>query len=204
VPLLDGHPDPWNFILVSHRDRLLSLLVERSFALGEFTLASGARSSYYIDARLTTMSAEGQFLVGSVGLEAVRKNFPRAQWIGGLTLGADPVAYAIAHRSWIDGGPIDAFTVRKAPKDHGTGQRVEGGVPRGAPVVIVEDTLTRGGSALDALQVLEGHGAEILGVLTLVDREAGGSSRIRSSGHEVVSLFTAADVLRAAGQEPGP
>ncbi|MEX1256773.1 MAG: orotate phosphoribosyltransferase [Gemmatimonadota bacterium] len=188
---------------MSHRDRLLSLLVERSLALGEFTLASGARSTYYIDARLTTMSAEGQFLVGAVGLEAVRAHFPRARWIGGLTLGADPLACAIAHRSWLEGPPLDAFTVRKSAKDHGTGQRIEGGVPRAAPVVIMEDTLTRGGSALEALQVLDDHGAEILGVLALVDREAGGSSRIRAGGHEVVSLFTANDILRAAGHEPG-
>jgi orotate phosphoribosyltransferase len=170
---------------MSHRDRLLSLLVERSLALGEFTLASGARSTYYIDARLTTMSADGQFLVGLVGLEAVQERFPRARWIGGLTLGADPVAYAIAHRSRIEDAPIDAFTVRKAAKSHGTGQRIEGGVPRSAPVVIVEDTMTRGGSALEALQVLEDHGTEVLGVLTLVDREAGGSDRIRAAGYEV-------------------
>jgi orotate phosphoribosyltransferase len=187
---------------VNHRDRLLSLLVERSFALGEFTLASGARSSYYIDARLTTMSAEGQFLFGTVGFEALQTHFPRARWVGGLTLGADPLAYAIAHRSWTEKAPVDAFTVRKTAKDHGTGQRIEGGVPRGAPVVILEDTLTRGGSALEALHVLVNHGAEVLGVLALVDREAGGSARIRAEGHEVVSLFTAGDILRAAGLAP--
>jgi orotate phosphoribosyltransferase len=112
------------------------------------------------------------------------------------------LSYAIAHRSWIEGAPLDAFTVRKTAKDHGTGQRIEGGVPQAAPVVIVEDTLTRGGSALEALQVLADHGAEVLGVFTLVDREAGGSERIRAAGHEVVTLFTADDLLRAAGGVP--
>ncbi|MEX0856064.1 MAG: orotate phosphoribosyltransferase [Gemmatimonadota bacterium] len=186
---------------MNHRDRLRSLLTERSLAMGDFTLASGARSTYYIDARLTTMSAEGQFLIGLTGWESLREHFPGAGWVGGLTLGADPISYAIAHRSWLEGDAIEAFTVRKSPKEHGTGRRIEGGVLPGARVVVIEDTLTRGGSALEAVGVLADHGAEVLGVLTLVDREAGGSDRVREAGYPVHSLFTASELLRSAGGE---
>src|SRR5688500_20392092 len=105
------------------RARLRALLVERSVRLGDFTLASGARSAYYVDARRTTMCAEGQFLVGKLGLELVRREVPDISHVGGLTMGADPVAYAIAHRSWLDGRPLDAFSVRKQAKGHGMGQQ---------------------------------------------------------------------------------
>jgi len=187
---------------MNHRQRLRSLLVERSLSIGDFTLASGARSSWYIDARLTTMSSEGQFLVGIVALQALREHFPTARWVGGLTLGADPVAYAIAHRSWIEGSPVESFTIRKQPKEHGTGRRIEGGLPPGTPTVVIEDTLTRGGSAMEAVRVLEEHGAEVLGVLTVVDREAGGRDRIASGGYPLISLFSAAELLATAGHTP--
>jgi orotate phosphoribosyltransferase len=189
---------------MDHRLRLRSLLVERSLSLGDFTLASGARSTYYIDARLTTMSSEGQFLLGLLGLEGVRRTFPQAAWVGGLTLGADPIAYAIAHRSWIEGRPLEAFTVRKQPKTHGSARRVEGGLPSGAPVVVVEDTLTSGGSSLEAVRALRDHGAEVLGVWTVVDREAGGRERFEEEGLPLVSLFTASELLDAAGAPAEP
>jgi len=187
---------------MNHRQRLRSLLVERSLSIGDFTLASGARSSWYIDARLTTMSSEGQFLVGIVALEALREHFPAARWVGGLTLGADPIAYAIAHRSWIEGAPIEGFTIRKQPKDHGTGRRIEGGLPSGTPVVVIEDTLTRGGSAMEAVGVLEEHGAQVLGVLTVVERGAGGRERIAEGGYPLISLFAASELLAAARHTP--
>ena len=159
---------------MDHRLRLRSLLVERSLAFGDFTLSSGARSSYYIDARLTTMSAEGQLLIGLVGFAAVREHWPEAGWVGGLTLGADPVAYAIAHRSSLEGARVDAFTVRKKPKEHGSGRRIEGGPPTGARVVVIEDTLTTGASALEAVTAVQQEGITVLGVLTIVDRQVGG------------------------------
>jgi orotate phosphoribosyltransferase len=182
--------------------RLRSLLAERSLAFGDFTLASGAKSTYYVDARLTTMSAEGQALIGSVGLDAIRVHWPEARWVGGLTLGADPIAYAIAHRSWIAGDPIAAFTVRKKAKDHGTTGLIEGGLRSGEPVVVVEDTLTSGSSALQAVAAVEGFGSRVLGVLTLVDREVGGREKIADAGHEAVALFTASELLKAAGRPP--
>lgn len=186
--------------MTEDRERLRALLIERSLTFGDFTLASGAKSDYYVDARLTTMSAEGQFLVGRVGLAAVRERWPDAAWVGGLTLGADPVSYAIAHRSWIDEEPVQAFTVRKQAKDHGTAGRIEGGLGKGEPVVVIEDTLTSGSSALQAVAAIEEFGAVILGVLTVVDREAGGREKIAEAGHDLVALYTASELV-AAGRK---
>ena len=124
------------------RERLRALLVERSVRLGDFTLSSGARSSYYVDARPTTMSAEGQFLIGKLGWELVRDRAALATHVGGPTMGADPVAFAIAHRSWLEGRRLDAFSVRKHAKGHGLNQLVEGGLPEGAQCVVVEDSMT--------------------------------------------------------------
>jgi orotate phosphoribosyltransferase len=191
------------------RERLRTLLVERSLFVGEFTLSSGIRSTYYVDARRTTMCAEGQFLIGRVCLETMRKQGFQATHVGGLTLGADPIAYAIAHASWESGGGgdahLDAFTVRKAPKTHGTAQRIEGGLPTGARCVVVEDSMTSGSSALDAVRAVEEHGAVVAGVLTLVDREEGGRERILAgTGLEVVSVFTARELLDAARAASGP
>jgi orotate phosphoribosyltransferase len=180
---------------MDHRARLRDLLVERSLALGDFTLSSGARSSYYVDARRTTMSAEGQSLVGILGYQRLRELVPTVRWVGGLTLGADPISNAIAHQSWQEGDPIDAFTVRKAAKDHGTGRRIEGGLPPGAPVLVVEDTLTSGASALEAVSALRFHGADVKGVLALVDREAGGVDALQEAGLRVSVIFTAAELL---------
>ena len=158
---------------MSEREELKALLVKRSVKLGDFTLASGAKSDYYIDARTTTMSAEGQRLVGLVGYEAVLSSKLRVTYVGGLTMGADPVSYAIAHRSALEGHPIDGFSVRKREKEHGTGQRIEGGLPEKARCLIVEDTITTGRSSMEAVAALRSHGAQILGVLCLVNRSDG-------------------------------
>jgi len=181
---------------VTDLDRLRRLLRERSLRVGDFVLASGARSTYYIDARLTTMSGVGQLLLGSVGLAALEE----ARWepaaLGGLTLGADPVAYAIAHAAAAAGRPLDAFTVRKEAKDHGTGRRIEGPFPRGGTVVVVEDVITTGGSALRAIEAIEEAGGHVLGVLAVVEREGDGRQRLRAAGHELVALTTAAELLQ--------
>ena len=149
------------------------------------------------------MSGEGQFLVGWVAFEALREREREVRWVGGLTLGADPIAYAIAHRSWMEGDPIRGFTIRKMSKAHGTGRRIEGGLPEGDPVVVVEDTLTSGASALEAVDVLEAHGSRVLTILTLVDRDAGGGEAIQSAGYPLITLFTAAELLEASGQPIG-
>lgn len=184
----------------SDRQRLLTLLTERSVRVGDFTLSSGTRSTYYVDARLTTMSAEGQALVGAVGYGAIREAGWDPTHVGGLTLGADPVSYAIAHHSWTVGAPIDAYTVRKEAKVHGTGKRIEGGLPAHARVVVIEDAITSGASALDAISAVREHGVEVLGVFCLVDREEGGRERIEDAGYAVLAAFSGPD-LRAGALE---
>lgn len=179
--------------------RLLGLLAERSFRIGDFTLASGRKSRYYVDARMTTLSAEGQALIGALGLQAIDMAELKPDAVGGLTMGADPIAYAIAHRSFLDGRPIDAFTVRKQPKDHGVGRQIEGCLEAGRSVVVIEDTITSGGSALKACQAVDAAGAEILAVLALVDREEGGREAIEARGYRVLSLVTLSELRGLVG-----
>lgn len=185
---------------MTERERLLRLLVERSLRLGDFVLASGARSSYYIDCRTTTTHAEGQFLVGRLGLELMDREGLAPASVGGLTMGADPVAYAVAHASWIAGRPVNAFSVRKEAKEHGTGKRIEGCFATGDRVVVVEDVITSGGSALRACDAVTYAGGEVLGVLALVDREGGGREAVEAAGHRVASIFRVSELLEAAGR----
>jgi orotate phosphoribosyltransferase len=180
---------------MSDRTRLIQLLVERSIRRGDFVLASGARSTYYVDCRTTTTSAEGQFLVGQLGWELLRASGLEPDSIGGLTMGADPVAYAIAHTSWIAGSPIDAFSVRKQPKEHGTGRRIEGNFEAGSRVVVIEDVITSGGSALQACAAIEAEGGEVTGVLAIIDRESGGREAIEAKGYRVITLFRVSELL---------
>ena len=180
--------------MAGDRAALISLLKQRSVRFGQFTLASGATSSWYIDCRLTTMSAAGQVLVGVLGLEAIEEAGWQPAAIGGLTMGADPVAYAIASASQRAGTPIDAFSVRKEAKLHGTGRRIEGNFTAGAPVVVVEDVVTTGGSALQAIDAVRSEGGVVLGVLAVVDRGADGRARIETAGVAVRCLVNAQDL----------
>jgi orotate phosphoribosyltransferase len=170
------------------RDELRQLLRERSFRRGTFTLASGRQSSFYVDARRTTMSARGMVLVGDLGLDAIRAAGWAPTLVGGLTLGADPVAYAIAAASARRPPIVDAFTVRKEPKTHGTARRIEGPFVAGAPVVVVEDVITTGGSAIQAIAAVKAEGGSVLGVLAVVDREEGGRTAIEAAGVAVIAL----------------
>ena len=183
---------------MSSNSRLRQLLAQRSVKSGNFTLASGRRSRYYVDARLTTMSGEGQVLAGEEGWRAIRAAGWNPDFVGGLTLGADPVAYAIAHHATGAGRRLDAFTVRKTAKGHGTGSRIEGGLTVGAKVVVVDDTATSGGSLLRAIEAVAEHGAEVVGVLVLVDRQEGAAERLAQAGHELTAVFAASDLLPEA------
>ena len=183
---------------MTHRNRLEALLVERSVRLGDFTLASGAKSDYYIDARLTTMCAEGQLLVGHVGFEAMRESGLDPTHVGGLTLGADPITYAIAHRSVLEGHPIDGFTVRKRAKDYGTGQLIEGGLTAESRCLMIEDTMTTGHSTLQAVDAVKTHGAGVVGVLTVVNRSETAEAFYADRGLPLISLFTGQELLEAA------
>lgn len=179
---------------VANRDRLRRLLQERSVLRGDFVLSSGVRSTYYIDARLTTMSGLGQRLIGDLGLAVLDDAGWEPASIGGLTLGADPVAYAIAHAASRAGRELDAFTVRKNAKEHGTGRRIEGNFTPGTNVVIVEDVVTTGNSALRAVQALEEAGGRVLGVLAVVDREEQGRERLERAGYPLIALSTATEL----------
>jgi len=144
------------------------------------------------------MSGEGQLLVGKLGYEAMAEAHWQADFVGGLTLGADPVAYAIASHATRSGSPLDAFTVRKKAKSHGASQRIEGGLRRGARVVLVDDTVTSGASVLSAARVVTACGAEVLGVLALVDREEGARARLAAAKYDLRTIFTAAELLGSA------
>jgi orotate phosphoribosyltransferase len=173
---------------------LIALLRTRSCRRGTFTLASGRESSYYVDARPTTMSARGLSLIGTLGLRELRAAGWAPELVGGLTLGADPVAYAIAAASDRDPPVINGFTVRKEVKGHGTGRRIEGPFHAGATVVVVEDVITTGGSALRAIEAVQAGGGLVLGVLAVVDREEGGREALLESGMPVRALVRLADL----------
>jgi orotate phosphoribosyltransferase len=179
---------------VSDADQLRRLLLERSVRRGDFVLASGQRSSYYIDCRLSTMSAEGQVLIGRMGLAAIKAAGWQPRSIGGLTMGADPVAYAIAAASWGTDLTIDAFSVRKESKAYGMGQQIEGNFRAGDEVVVVEDVITSGGSAQKAIAAVEAAGGRVAGVLAVVDREQGGGELLTDEGRKVVVLTTASEL----------
>lgn len=179
---------------MTERTTLVDLIANTSVRIGDFTLASGRKSDVYVDARLATMSPQGLALIGAVGLEALRHNGWAADSVGGLTLGADPVAYALSFASTISPPMIRAFTVRKEPKEHGTKKFVEGPFRSGDKVVIVEDVITSGGSALRAAGAIRDAGGEILGVLAVVDREEGGRAALRAAGLDVTSLVTLSEL----------
>jgi orotate phosphoribosyltransferase len=179
---------------VNDRETLAALLRERSVSLGDFVLTSGQRSTYYIDARKTTMSAEGQLLIGRVGLAAIREAGWEPAAVGGLTLGADPVAYAIARESADHPPLVQAFSVRKAAKEHGTRRQIEGNFAAGDRVVVIEDVITSGGSAREAVEVVRANDGLVLGVLAVVDREQGGRAALEALGLCVVVLTTTTQI----------
>jgi orotate phosphoribosyltransferase len=176
-------------------DRLLSILAERSARRGQFTLASGRQSTLYIDARLTTMSPDGLALIGPLALAALRDASWSIDAVGGLTLGADPVSYAIAYASATSPAPLRAFTVRKEAKAHGTGRLIEGPFREGDRVAVIEDVITTGGSALRAAEAIRAAGGSVSGVLALVDREEGGREALENAGLPVISLARASEIV---------
>src|SRR5882757_8059649 len=181
--------------MLSPRQELLSLLATKSFRLGEFKLSSGGTSDYYVDCRTTTLDARGAQLTGQVFLEEIQKRGWNPQAIGGLTMGADPIVVSVS----IASGKINGFLVRKAEKQHGTGQRIEGFREKGAKVVIVDDVCTTGGSTVQAIEAAREFGFEIAGVMCLVEREeAGGRASVEKAAAPapLVAVFTASDVRR--------
>ena len=206
-----------------NKTALLDLIATHSFKLGDFLLASGKRSDYYIDCRITTLHAEGGRLSGLVFYDLIREYMPQAEAVGGLTMGADPLvsntasasAWALADHTEIlelsrslelgDEGHeptptlIHGFLVRKAEKTHGTGRKIEGFLKPGAHVVIVDDVCTTGGSTITAIEATREAGMIVAGVLCLVDREQGGRANIEAAckGAPFISVFTATEVRAA-------
>ncbi len=173
---------------MTQRERLTELLKERSLEIGDFVLSSGVRSRYYVDCRRTTMHAEGQVLVGQLGWALLKDSGLSPDSIGGLTMGADPIAYALAYTSYLAGDPVHAFSVRKETKGHGKGRRIEGCFEQGHRVVVVEDVVTSGGSSLEACAAVEQEGGAVLAVLSVLDREEGGRESIERAGYRLLSL----------------
>lgn len=176
---------------------LIRLLAERSAKQGQFTLASGKQSTFYIDARLTTMSPDGLSIIGPLGVDTIRKLGWNVDAVGGLTLGADPISYAISYASAASDHPLRAFTVRKEVKTHGTGKLIEGPLRSGDRVVVIEDVITTGDSALRAIEAVRNAKASVSGLMALVDREEGGRQAIEKTGVAVVSLVTVSEIITA-------
>lgn len=153
------------------RARLLTLVRERAYRDDvDIVLASGKRSTFYVNGKRITLHPEGLFLFASLLLDELDK-FPEVTAVGGMAIGADPISAAVTTLSWVRGRPIDAFLVRKEAKGHGTGSQVEGEIGEGSKVAIVEDTITTGGSSRKAIEAVRATGAEVVCVLALVDRE---------------------------------
>jgi orotate phosphoribosyltransferase len=185
----------------SLKEQLRALLQEKSVCHGEFTLASGAKSDFYVDARVTTLDPRGACLIGEIGWASVKETAAklgrRVNAIGGLTLGADPIALSIgvaAHRQ-DPSVPLRVFTVRKSTKKHGRQKRIEGNFSPGDSVVIVDDVITTGGSTLQAIDAIEAAGGKIAFVIVLVDRQEGGRENIEKRDYKVVPIFTRADLI---------
>jgi len=175
------------------REELMRHVREHSLRRGDFTLTSGKKSTYYINGKLTTLDARGAYLVGRIFLAMLADDVPDA--VGGLTLGADPIVGAMLSLAGLEDISVKGFIVRKAAKGHGTKSRVEGPLAEGDRVVIIEDVVTTGGSALEAIEAVEAMGCEVRRVLAVVDREEGGTENLKERGYRLESIFTAAELL---------
>ena len=182
-----------SFEPVSGRARLLELIRERAYRDGlDITLSSGKKSSFYVNGKKITLHPEGLWLFAGLLLEELSR-LPEITSIGGMTLGADPIAAAVCALSWQQGRPIDAFLVRKEAKGHGTGSRIEGELSPGQKVAIVEDTITTGGSSRRAIEAVREAGADPVVVFALVDRLDGDGAGFRQE-FDVRPIFTIDDL----------
>jgi len=167
--------------LEADRQALIALIKDEAVFHGDFTLASGKQATYYVDMRRLTLDHRAAPAIGRIVLD-LTQGLDGIAAVGGLTLGADPIANAVMHESVRAGSPVDAFVVRKEPKDHGRGRQIEGADVTGKRVVVVEDTSTTGGSPLKAVEVLRAAGAEPVAVISIVDRKTGAQAAIEAAG----------------------
>lgn len=178
--------------LEAQRQDLIALIGEEAVFHGDFTLSSGKKATYYVDMRKLTLDHRAAPAIGRLVLDLVRDLEVDA--VGGLTLGADPIANAVLHASVAIGTPVDAFVVRKEPKDHGRGRQIEGAEVAGKRVVIVEDTSTTGGSPLKAAEMVRDAGADVVAVVTVVDRKTGAQAAVEAAGFTWRSIIDLDDL----------
>lgn len=181
---------------MTDREKLKQIILELSYEKRLVTLASGRQSDFYFDGKQTTLHAEGGWLVGKLFYEAI-KDVEGVQAVGGITLGADPIATATSIAALHDGKSLHAFIIRKEPKGHGTGQWLEGrkNLPPGTKVIIVEDVVTTGGSSMKAVNRAKEEGLDVLGIVALVDREEGGRENIEAEGYWLRTIFTKSQLV---------
>ena len=194
---------------VSESAALLRLIREKSYREGDFTLASGKKSKFYIDMKATTLSPAGAHLIGRLSFDLIRrfaeKRFAGGgpssgtstiRGVGGLTLGADPIATAVSLAAFAQGADWPAYIVRKEAKDHGTGRYVEGreNLPAKAKLIVLEDVVTTGGSSIKAIERLRAEGYDPVAVLTVVDREEGGETALKATGLEFLRILSISEI----------
>lgn len=182
---------------MNDRQRLKEILLEKSYRQGSFTLTSGKTSDFYIDGKQTTLSAEGAYLCGKLILEMILKQQDPIQAVGGMTLGADPLVTAVSLVSFLEKHPIPAFIVRKEAKGHGTGNYIEGlkNMPAGCRVALLEDVVTTGGTLLKVIERVESQGFKVGLVVTVVERQEGGTKTLADAGYPLESIFTREELL---------
>jgi len=179
-------------MIEKQRARLLDILKKKAVLYGDFTLASGKRSSYYIDGRLVTLEPEGAYLTARLILDLLKDDSVDA--VGGPTLGADPIVGSVIAASYLAGRPLLGFIVRKAEKTHGTQKRIEGPLHEGLRVAVLEDVTTTGASVLQAIEEIEKAGAKVIKVITLIDRLKGAKELLNGRGYPFAPLFTRQDL----------
>ena len=184
------------------KNRLTELIIEKAFKYSEepiFRLVSGRMSNYYFNCKAVTLHPEGAYLIGNIIFDLMKDL--QVKGIGGLTLGADPIAYAVAYTSYLKGKPIEAFVVRKTSKSHGTMQWIEGNIKKGDRVVIVDDVITTGKSTIEAITRAKEAGLEILKVIALIDRQEGGREAVEELGFKLDSVLTREEVMEKYKQQ---
>ncbi|OHE59560.1 MAG: orotate phosphoribosyltransferase [Thermodesulfovibrio sp. RBG_19FT_COMBO_42_12] len=178
------------------KNRLIELIIENAFKYSEepvFKLVSGRISNYYFNCKAVTLHPEGMYLIGNLIFDLIKDL--NIKGIGGLTLGADPMAYAVAYTSFQKGMPIEAFVVRKTPKSHGTMLWIEGNIKRGNRVVIVDDVITTGKSTIEAINRAKEEGLQIVKAIVLIDRQEGGREAVEALGYKLDSILTRDEVM---------
>ncbi|MFA5114938.1 MAG: orotate phosphoribosyltransferase [Candidatus Omnitrophota bacterium] len=183
-----------NLSLKEARDKLKALLEKEAFKKGNFILSSGRSSNYYLDGRIITLTPEGSYLAAGIILEMVAQD--KVDAIGGPTLGADPIAGAVAALSYLKGSPLKAFIVRKKAKEHGMQRQVEGpAIAPGSKVVLVDDVATTGKAIIEAKEILDKAGVKVARAIVIVDREEGATANLAGAGLKLESIFTIKEFL---------